>query len=77
MRKILAATLLAAVSSTVTPASAGCAEDYLIYQDPGPEPVLVTRNPDGSITVHPPTTTVFRDLAVLIVRTNAFVDCAV
>ena len=77
MKKILAVTMLAAAAFTTTPASAGCVEDHLIVQEPGPEPVFITRDPEtGAITIHPPNT-VFQDVAILVLRTSAFVNCVV
>ena len=49
MTKILAAALLAALAPGATPASAGCVDD-LTNDSFGP---YVTRNPDGSVTLHP------------------------
>lgn len=63
MTKTLAATMLAALALTATPASAGCV-DELVDKDP-----IVERHPDGSVTVHPPNT-VFADL-------GRFVTCVV
>ena len=63
MTKLLAAALLAAISFTAMPASAGCT-DYLL---PGPdhdmEP-LVERHPDGSVTIHPSPVTGFVNCVV-------------
>lgn len=80
MRKLLAATLLATVAFTGTPASAGCVEDYVLVEgdDTEGEPIIV-RNPDGSITIYPPDVPRVPEVNVLgaVVWARNFVDCVV
>ena len=75
MRKILAATLLAAAAFTPAPASAGCVEDYILTGDDQEAPTIVERNPDGSITIYPPPTTV--SLLPIVGHVVGFVNCVV
>ena len=77
MRKILAATLVATAAFTVAPApaSAGCVEDYILTGDDQEFPTIVERNPDGSITIYPPPTTV--SLLPIVAHVVDFVNCVV
>ena len=71
--RLLAAALLATAAFAVPASAEDCLTRYIVSDVPGGP--VVTRNPDGSVTVHPnnAVATAFG----FVGNTTAFVDCVV